>query len=120
MQVIVAMWLQKLSWGVLRILTPLGPRYVKPSFWQRLYLFWMFRNFHTLPVKVLSTRQQRWIDALCAMHGFVALDRQASDVPLLGTLEQRPPIAPQSLAASAAQRVPAAVRPFAADAQPRT
>jgi hypothetical protein len=41
------MWLEKLSWGVLRVLTPLGPRYVKPSLAQRFYLLWIFRNFHT-------------------------------------------------------------------------
>src|ERR1700726_3510395 len=63
------MWMEKLSYGVLRVLTPLGPRYLNPSFAQRLYLLWIFRNFETLPVKVLSPRQQRWIDAICARHG---------------------------------------------------
>jgi len=67
------MWLEKLSLGVLRVLTPLGPRYVNPSFVQRLYLLWIFRNFHTLPVKVLSPRQQKRIDSICARHGFVSL-----------------------------------------------
>ncbi len=109
------MWLEKLFAGVLRVLTPLGPRYVQPSFTQRLYLLWLFRNFPTLPVKVLSARQQRWIDGLCNMHGFVGL-LEASDVPLLGTLEQRPPIESQP---AAGQRVSASVGPFAADAQQR-
>jgi hypothetical protein len=115
------MWLDKLSWGVLRVLTPLGPRYVKPSFGQRLYLLWIFRNFHTLPAKVLSGRQQKWIDGICAMHGFASLIEPSglSDIPLLGTLEQRPPLE-QSVAVPSrrpSQSVPGAMPPFVADAQ---
>jgi len=112
------MWLEKISYGVLRVLTPLGPRYVKPSFAQRLYLLWLFRNFPTLSVKVLSSRQQRWIDRLCAIHGFVSLVEPSGilDVPVLGTLEQRPPMEPQVVAGDrATERVSGAVSPFAAD-----
>jgi len=89
------MSIEKLSQGVLRVLTPLGPRYLSPSFSQRLYLLWIFRNFETLPAKVLSLRQQRWIEAMCAHHGFVTVydPNTLMDVPLLGTLEQRPPVA---------------------------
>ena len=81
------MWMEKLSQGVLRVLTPLGPRYLNPSFVQRLYLLWIFRNFETLPVKVLSPRQQRRIDAMCARHGFVSVlePNGLVDTPLLGT-----------------------------------
>jgi hypothetical protein len=117
------MWLEKLSWGVLRVLTPLGPRYVKPSLSQRLYLIWIFRNFHTLPAKVLSVRQQKWIDGICAMHGFVSLfePNGLSETPLLGTLEQRPPLEPQALPPRlSGQGVRAAMPPFAADAQQRS
>jgi hypothetical protein len=117
------MWLEKLSWGVLRVLTPLGPRYVNPSFAQRLYLFWLFRNFQTLPVKVLSSRQQRWIDGLCATHGFVSLVEfnGSSDVPVLGTLEQRPPMEPQAQRVRRpTQSVSAAVAPLAANGQHRS
>src|SRR2546430_4111018 len=39
------MWLEKLSSGVLRVLTPLGPRYLKPSLAQKLYLLWLFFFF---------------------------------------------------------------------------
>ncbi len=82
------MWMEKLSLGVLRVLTPLGPRYLNPSFLQRLYLLWIFRNFDTLPLKVLSLRQQRRIDAMCARHGFVSVlePNGLMDTPLLGTL----------------------------------
>jgi hypothetical protein len=86
------MWLEKLCSGVLRILTPLGPRYLKPSFPQRLYLLWVFRNFPSLPVKVLTSRQLRLIEAMCAENRFVSFGVGVDDAPLLGTLEQRPPI----------------------------
>jgi hypothetical protein len=92
----VAMWLEKLSHGVLRVLTPMGPRYVRPSLAERVYLLWVFRNFSTLPVKVLSERQQSWINRVCTTHGFISLLRSA-DASLLGTLEQRAPIEPRNL-----------------------
>jgi hypothetical protein len=112
------MWMEKLSYGVLRVLTPLGPRYLNPSFAQRLYLLWIFRNFETLPVKVLSVRQQQRIDAMCVRHGFVqVLERGLADTPLLGTLEQRPPVAPTP---RTDRNVSGAVSPFAADVWPRS
>jgi hypothetical protein len=117
------MWLEKLLSGVLRVLTPLGPRYVNPSLAQRLYLLWLFRNFQTLPVKVLNPRQQQWINDLCAVHGFVPLGEAngLSDVPVLGTLEQRPPLEPQIRPAGPpAHDVSAGVAPFAADLEHRS
>jgi len=86
------MWLEKLSSGVLRVLTPLGPRYLNPSFMQRLYLIWVFRHFETLPVKVLNSRQSRMIETMCANNQFVSLDLAVDYAPLQGTLEQRPPV----------------------------
>lgn len=86
------MWIEKLASGVLRVLTPLGPRYLKPSILQRLYLLWVFRNFQTLPFKVLTQRQQRLIEAMCDENRFVSLGVGFDDAPLLGTLEQRPPV----------------------------
>jgi len=114
-----AMWMEKLSQGVLRILTPLGPRYLNPSFVQRLYLLWIFRNFDTLPLKVLSPGQQRRIDAMCARHGFLSVlePNGLMDTPLLGTLEQRPPVAPPR---RPSRSVSDAVAPFAADLQQRS
>jgi hypothetical protein len=112
------MWMEKLSQGVLRVLTPLGPRYLNPPFAQRLYLVWIFRNFATLPVMVLSPRQRRRIEAMCARHGFVSVLKLNGvvDTPLLGTLEQRPPVAPRW----PNPRVSDAVAPFAADLQERS
>jgi hypothetical protein len=87
----IGMWFDKLSSGVLRVLTPLGPRYLKPSILQRIYLLWVFRNFQTLPFKVLSPHQQKLIEAICNQNHFVAWGVGFDDAPLLGTLEQRPP-----------------------------
>ena len=89
--------MEKILDGVLRVITPLGPRYLKPSFPQRLYLLWLFRNFPTLPVKVLSPRQQKRIEAMYAQHGFVSVASGLLDPPVLGTLEQRPPVEAQGL-----------------------
>ncbi|MGA8152744.1 MAG: hypothetical protein WB952_17465 [Terriglobales bacterium] len=115
------MWLEKLSLGVLRVLTPLGPRYVNPSFVQRLYLLWIFRNFHTLPVKVLTPRQLKRIDSICARHGYVSLQRsELAEPAILGTLEQRPPLESELLPRRPNQSVTDAMRRFATDAQQRS
>jgi hypothetical protein len=102
------MWIEKLSCGVLRVLTPLGPRYIEPTFWQRVYLLWIFRNFQTLPPQVLSRRQQQLIDGMCAEQRFTALPQLSvlEDAPVIGTLERRPPVA---IAAPPARRASAAV-----------
>ena len=114
------MLLDKLSKGVLRVLTPLGPRYVNPSLLQRLYLLWIFRNFHTLPAKVLSSRQRRWIDRICMAEGFVSLlEFGFSDVPILGTLEQRPVMEAESLPPRRPSQGVTSSVPFAADVQQR-
>ena len=113
------MWLEKLLSGVLRILTPLGPRYLKPSFAQRLYLLWIFRNFQTLPVKVLTSRQQRLVESMCAENRFVSFGVGVDDAPLLGTLEQRPPIPESVSSRRPSTSVADSVAPFAADARRR-
>jgi hypothetical protein len=113
------MWLEKLSSGVLRVLTPLGPRYLKPSFAQRLYLLWIFRNFQTLPVKVLTSRQSRLVESMCAAGRFVSFGVGVDDAPLLGTLEQRPPIPESTAPRRPSTSVAESVAPFAADARRR-
>jgi hypothetical protein len=112
------MWLEKIFFGVLRVLTPLGPRYLKPSFWQRLHLLWIFRNFQTLPVKVLTLHQQRLLEVMCAENRFVSFGVGVDDAPLLGTLEQRPPVPPLPPRRPSSS-VADSVAPFAADAQQR-
>jgi len=107
------MWMDKLSAGVLRVLTPMGPRYIMPSsLSQRMYLLWIFRHFHTLPLQVLSRRQRRMVDALCAERNSVVLPPNVGEESLiLGTVERRPPVAveawpPRRPAARVADSVP--------------
>src|SRR5215468_1081625 len=116
------MWMQKLSDGVLRVLTPLGPRYIRPTFLQRVYILWIFRHFRVLPLQVLSRRQRALIESLCAQQRFVSLS-PASEfecAPILGTIERRPPVEvetspPRKSTAGVAE----AVSPMVADAQQR-
>jgi hypothetical protein len=85
-------WTHKLRWGVLRLMTPVGPRYVKPSFWERVYLLWVFRHFQVLPQNVLSRRAHTLIEDLCMRqhsgeHGFLYA---ITDQPIIGTVERVP------------------------------
>jgi hypothetical protein len=93
------MWIEKLAAGLVEVQTPIGPRYVRPSFLQRIYLLWMFRNFPILPHAVLSTRQQRMIGRLCSEQRFSAhVYTDAMDAaPVIGSIEHRPPIVSDSL-----------------------
>jgi hypothetical protein len=95
------MWIEKLSDGVVQVQTPIGPRYLMPSFLQRLYFLWMFRHFPVLPHAVLNTWQQRLINRLCSEQRFVSMAYAdgMEDAPVIGTIERRPvpKIAPESL-----------------------
>ena len=93
------MWIDKLSDGVVQVQTPIGPRYVMPSFSQRIYFRWMFRHFPILPHAVLSTWQQRLIDRLCSEQRFVSMAYAdgMEDAPVIGTVERRPAKGPESL-----------------------
>jgi hypothetical protein len=85
------MLMEKLSIGVLRVMTPAGPRYIKPTLSRRVYLLWMFRHFDALPLKVLSRRQQRLVDDLCSQRRFVpAPNPHGDDTPILGTVDWQP------------------------------
>jgi hypothetical protein len=93
------MWIEKIFLGVLRILTPMGPRYIRPPISQRVYLLWIFRHFQVLPMQVLSLRQQRFIDTLCSEHRFISIPQgvELQDAPVLGTVEWRPRLDADSL-----------------------
>ena len=110
------MWIEKLLYGVLRVLTPLGPRYIRPSLAQRIYLLWIFRHFQVLPLEVLRSGQRKLIDALCVEPRFVSLTQSNGwEAPILGTLERRPPVTlDESTARSPNSRVADAVL-FVAD-----
>ena len=113
------MWIEKLKEGLLRVLTPLGPRYIRPTLKQRLCLLWIFRNFHLLPLQVLTGWQRRLVDNLVARQNFVSpILVDGVEAPLLGTLERRPPIEeerPPRRPSSSVSGVPS----FAADAKQR-
>jgi hypothetical protein len=86
------MWIEKLADGVVQVQTPIGPRYVMPSFLQRVYFLWMFRHFPILPHAVLSAGQQRMVDRLCSEQRFVSMAYAdgMDDAPVIGTVERRP------------------------------
>src|SRR5947209_6801958 len=93
------MLIEKLAAGVVQVQTPIGPRYVMPSFLQRVYLLWMFRNFPILPHAVLNGRQQRMIDRMCGEQRFASMAYAAGmdEAPVIGTVEHRPPLAESPL-----------------------
>jgi len=93
------MWIEKLADGVVQVQTPIGPRYLMPSFLQRLYFLWMFRNFSILPHAVLNGWQQCLIDRLCSEQRFVSMAYAdgLEDAPVIGTVEKRPAMASGSL-----------------------
>jgi hypothetical protein len=104
---VACMWLEKMFAGVLRVLTPLGPRYIKLTFAQRIYLFWIFRHFQILPLQVLTPGQRRFMDLLCVEPRFVSLTQaNGVEAPILGTLERRPPVAPPDEAQDVPPRRP--------------
>lgn len=105
------MWIEKLADGVLEVDTPIGKRYIRPEFIQRVRLLWTFRNFDSLPQQVLSSGEQRLIDRLCREHRFVAMSALGDqDKPVIGRVEKRMPVqaealTPRKAAASAAPRL---------------
>jgi hypothetical protein len=92
------MWIERLLYGVLRVLTPLGPRYLSPSFLERVYLLWTFRNFTSLPLVVLNHRQQKLVGRLWSQQKFVSLsfDNGLFEQPLIGTVERLSPMYSQT------------------------
>jgi hypothetical protein len=86
------MLIEKLAVGVVQVQTPIGPRYVLPSFLQRVYLIWMFRHFPILPHAVLNARQQRMIDRMCSEQRFASMAYAdgMDEAPVIGTVEHRP------------------------------
>jgi hypothetical protein len=84
------MWIEKLADGVLEIDTPIGPRYLRPSFAQRASLLWTFRNFPSLPQQVLCLREQRLIERLWSDHRFVSVSaNEGPTQPIIGRVERR-------------------------------
>ncbi len=111
------MWMEKLFAGVLCVLTPMGPRYIKPSLPRRIYLLWIFRHFRVLPMQVLTTRQCRVMESLCAESRFVTPGSNGEEAPILGTLERCAPAASDRRTSNEriGDRISDAVPPFATE-----
>jgi hypothetical protein len=113
-----SMWIEKLLDGVVRIITPIGPRYIRLTLRQRVYFLWIFRHFDKLPQQVLSERQQRFIDELCVEHRFISLPSTMDEAPVIGTLERLPLIQLDDAPAKRSSgSVKEATPPLAADLQ---
>ena len=44
-------------------------RFFTPTLLERLYLLWIFRNFHHLPLNVLGPKDRACIERVCARPG---------------------------------------------------
>jgi hypothetical protein len=78
------MSMRRLLRGVLEVITPSGTHYLSPSIAERLYLGWIFRNFRTLPLTVLSQAQRRKIESIAAKYRRA---NPSSCDEILGTVE---------------------------------
>jgi len=63
--------LNRLESGFLLFQTPQGLVPVAPSFWQRVYLIWTFRNFRRLSLPLLNSRQAALVNKLFRIHSGV-------------------------------------------------
>jgi hypothetical protein len=87
--------LDKLESGILRFETPHGLAAAEPTFWQRVYLLWTFRNFHQLSPLLLNPRQTALIDDLFRQHAM--MDPQEFDPRLeIGIVENFVPPASET------------------------
>ena len=77
---------QKLRSGIVELRTNAGLLYVTPSFRQRLYLLWTFRNFHRLPLEVLNRHQKQLINSL-SQTASIAGKSSVATTSLIGSVE---------------------------------
>ncbi len=83
------MYVSKLLYGVLEVITPGGRRYLQATFFERLYLLWTFRNFSILPAAVLNAWQRRLMDKLLVRRPFASrTGDELIDRPVIGTVER--------------------------------
>ncbi|MDR3753139.1 MAG: hypothetical protein P4K93_05310 [Terracidiphilus sp.] len=68
------MLLNKLESGFLLFKTQQGLVAVEPTFWQRVYLLWTFRNFRQLSLPLLNPRQISLINSLFRENATVVWD----------------------------------------------
>ena len=80
-----------------------GVIYAPASGWDRVYLMWIFRNFHSLPQTVLNPRQQQLIGSLyreAARHSA----QELYDAAVVGTVEDFNPSSLSALPSSSKAR----------------
>jgi Gram-negative bacterial TonB protein C-terminal len=77
---------QKIRAGLVELHTNIGSVYVSPSFWERIYLLWTFRNFHRLPKQVLNRRQRQLVDNLCRT-AIVGQNQTIARTSIIGAVE---------------------------------
>ncbi len=79
--------LEKLTCGVLHVSGATGLRHIRPTFWERIRLLWLFRNFKILQLHVLTDGQQAWINSMCSarLRGYASsIEREIACV--IGTI----------------------------------
>ena len=92
------MLLNKLESGFLLFQTEQGLVAVEPSFWQRVYLLWTFRNFRQLSLPLLNERQTTLINSLFREQGTVVSDEYEPSLKI-GVVERFVPPAIDIVAA---------------------
>jgi hypothetical protein len=94
--------LNKLESGFLLFQTQQGLVAVEPSFWQRVYLLWTFRNFRQLSLSLLNPRQTALINNLFRQHAPVDSDEYEPSLEI-GVVENFMPPAIEIAATLAAK-----------------
>jgi hypothetical protein len=94
--------LNKLESGFLLFQTQQGLVAVEPSFWQRVYLLWTFRNFRQLSLSLLNSRQTALINNLFRQNAAVVSDEYEPSLEI-GVVENFVPPAIEIAAALAAK-----------------
>ena len=103
----------KIEQGVVELRTDVGRLYVCPKGWQRLYLRWTFRNFHSLPQQILNRRQKRLIENLSRSAILTPSERVPASL-VIGIVENMTVLAlPSTFELAEAAKT---VKPAAADA----
>jgi TonB family protein len=77
---------QKIRTGLIELRTDIGPVYVRPSFWERIYLLWTFRHFRSLPQLVLNHHQRQLIDRL-SRTAIASRNEPISRTSIIGAVE---------------------------------
>jgi TonB family protein len=77
---------QKIRTGLIELRTDIGRVYVRPSFWERIYLLWTFRHFRSLPQLVLNHRQRQLIDKL-SRTAIAGRNEPISRTSIIGAVE---------------------------------